>query len=341
MNLYTVDGWINYEIIKNDNAPFIVMLGGRGIGKTYAVLKDIAETNKKFLYMRRKKDTIDKLKMPMLNPFNALNNDGVCNVVTASLGGGIMGFYNAATNEEKSQGDIIGMGVALATFATLRGVDGSIFDIVLYDEAIPEKTERPIKGEEEGFLNCVESLNRNREICGKPPLKFMILSNSNDLNAPILRALNCVDALDKMIRSGKNHILLHDGNLSIYRYLDSPISKKKKQTSLYKIAANEEFEQMALQNAFSPSNYENVVSRPLAEFKPLVSIGNITIFEHKAHAEYYVVRGIKSEKQFTFYKQSLTAFRREYWFLKTAYYNRIVFYATAPAKIEFEKAVEV
>jgi len=343
MNLYTKDGWINYDIIKADKTPFILMLGGRGIGKTYAVLKDIVETDKRFLYMRRKKDTIDKLKLPMLNPFNELNNDTGKPIIIDSFGNGLAGFYHAELIDEvlKPVGEQVGIAVSLASFATLRGISGALFDLVVYDEAIPEKAERPFKGEEEAFLNAVESLNRNRELTGKSPLKFLILSNSNDLNAPILRALNCVGDLDKMIRTGKNHVVIHDGALSIYRYLDSPISAKKKQTALYKIANNEEFEAMALSNKFSPSNYENVEPRPLAEFNPLVSIGGITVYEHKSRPEYYVIPGHKAREVYTTYKQSLVSFRRNYFYLKTAYFSRIVYFSTAPAKIEFERVLDV
>jgi hypothetical protein len=94
---------------------------------------------------------------------------------------------------------------------------------------------------------------------------------------------------------------------------------------------------MALSNEFSASNYENVQPRNLKEYRPLVSIGNVTVYESKGDLDYYVVGGVKAEKVYTLLPNSQKAFIRKYWYLKEAMLTQRVFYATAPVKIDFEK----
>ena len=47
---YTADGWINaYDVLDNP-ATFCVLVGGRGIGKTFGILKAVLEREEKFIY---------------------------------------------------------------------------------------------------------------------------------------------------------------------------------------------------------------------------------------------------------------------------------------------------
>ena len=87
---------------------------------------------------------------------------------------------------------------ALSTFSNLRGFDGSNIKILLYDEFIPERHERLIKNEADAFFNVYETINRNRELQGGPPLIALCLSNSNSLASPIFTALNLVKTLERM-----------------------------------------------------------------------------------------------------------------------------------------------
>ena len=43
MNLYTADGYADMSAIYNIDVPFIFVIGGRGTGKTYGILKYVLE----------------------------------------------------------------------------------------------------------------------------------------------------------------------------------------------------------------------------------------------------------------------------------------------------------
>lgn len=336
---YNQDGWINAAAVLDDPATFVVCVGGRGIGKTFGVLKEVLDREMKFIYLRRTQAQIDTIKLKELNPFKAVNDVTGSDIVSGSLGKYMGGFWHS---DEKGQavGAPIGLAVALSTVSNIRGMSAEDYEVVIFDEFIPERHERPIRAEETAFLNCMETFNRNREFQDKPPLKVVLLSNSNDLDSPILQAIGALRPLDEMIRKRQSYNVIAGGNVAIYRYLNSPVTEKKKKTVLYKVSNNADFSGMALDNEFSKANYENVGRQDLKQYAPLVSIGGMTVYEHKSERLYYVVDGVKSETVYTLYPNSIAAFMRKYWYIKEAMLLLKVRYANAPVKIAFEKIWE-
>ena len=333
---YTDDGWINAADVLDNQATFCICVGGRGIGKTFGVLKEVLDRNLKFIYLRRTQSQIDTIKLKELNPFKAVNDIAGYDIVSGALGKYMGGFWHS-DEEGKATGEVVGMAVALSTVSNIRGMSTEDYDIVIFDEFIPEHHERPIRAEETAFLNCLETFNRNRELQDRKPMKVILLSNSNDLDSPILQAIGALRPLDEMIRKRQTYRQLYDGEVAIYRYLDSPITGKKKNTVLYKVSNNDDFSSMALENEFSKSNYENVGRCDMKQYQPLVSIGGLTVYEHKSDRHYYVVDGVKSDNYYTLYPNSVAAFMRRYWYIKEAMLLMKVTYQSAPVKIAFEK----
>lgn len=343
MNLYLDNGFIDSSLWYKDSAPFIVALGGRGTGKTYGVLRD-ATTGKygKFVYIRRNDTQLQAAKLPELNPFKRVNADTGSDLMFASMGKFVAGIYHGKPVDGviKPSGAPVGIGVSLSVFSNIRGVDGMDYQSLIFDEFVKESHERPIRNEGEAFLNMYETLNRNRELppLSQAPLKCLLLANSNDLRSPILDALGIVDEIDKMIRKGQMYKNTRNGMLSIYLYHDSPVSKAKQSTALYTVSNSDDFRKMALENEFSMSNYEKVTSRPLREYTPLVSIGNVTVYEHaRRNSEYYVIEGVKAEARYTLYPVDMMAFKLDYSFLFDALLDNRLFYSSAFVKIQFER----
>ncbi|MBO7183047.1 MAG: phage DNA encapsidation protein [Bacteroidales bacterium] len=333
---YTADGWVNSAAVLDDPAPFCICVGGRGIGKTFGTLKEIITRDMRFVYMRRTQAQIDAIKVKELNPFKAVNDVCGYDIVSGPLGKYMGGFWHS-DKDGKAVGPSIGVAVALSTVSSIRGLSVEDTPVCVFDEFIKESHEKRSKNEDSAFLNCVETFNRNREFQGKPPMKFILLSNSNDMDSAILDALGALRPLDEMIRKRQNYRVIHDGALAIYRYIDSPISDKKKNTVLYKISKDGDFAGMALNNEFSQSNYENVKRCDIKQYFPLVSVGGMTVYEHKSERLYYVVDGIKSQNVYTTFPNSLKSFVRRYWYIKEAMLLMKVNYSSAPVKIAFEK----
>ena len=184
MGLYLNDGWINASALINCPAPFVVAVGGRGIGKTYGVMRELLFRQKPFIYLRRTQVQIDACKVQELSPFAAICRDENRYIESRTISKYVAGFVEVCGDMETLRA----IGLALSTFANVRGFDASGYEYVVFDEFIPEKHERPIPYEGDAFLNVLETVNRNRELQGREPVKVIMLSNANKLDSPILQA---------------------------------------------------------------------------------------------------------------------------------------------------------
>ena len=338
-DMYTDEGWIDAEKVINCKEPFAVAIGGRGIGKTYGILKTLYEKHIPFIYMRRTQTQLDAVTIQPLNPYNQICRDTGVNIISQKISKHTVGFYNAGVNEKGAavaEGDPFALGISLSTFSNIRSLSAENYEVLFFDEIIPERHERPIKEEGLAFANVLESIGRNRELQNKPPLKVILATNSNTINGKILEALGCIDIIDSMARKGQFFKSVN-GLIAIFRYIDSPISERKKNSALYQIVKNDDFQGMAINNAFSQSDYENVKVKPLAEYNPLCSYGNSTVYKHKSKREYYCTTGVKAE-HYDKLPLSTKAFQRKFFYLYGAILDKRVYYQTASVKIEIEGA---
>lgn len=338
--LYTKSGWINAELLLDCPEPFVVALGGRGIGKSYSILQELLHRGTPFVYMRRTQTQLDAITVPQLNPYNQIAADEGIHIISQKLSKHTAGFYRGVLNDEGEvvpDGAPFAVGIALSTFASVRSLSAEGYEVLFFDEIIPERHEHPIKEEGLAFANVLESLNRNRELQGRKPLKVILVSNSNTINSKILEVLGLLDIVDSMNRTNSYYKSV-DGLVAVFRYIDSPVSKKKESSSLYRVIQNEDFRGMALDNEFSSSDYENVQSRPLAEYYPVCSYGNCTVYRHKSRLEYYVIKGVKATDTYDKLPLSKKAFNRKYFYIWGAIMDKRVYYQSASVKMEIEGA---
>lgn len=332
--LYTDKGWINAELLLNSPEAFVIAIGGRGIGKSYSIMYELYKRQIPFIYMRRTQTQLDAVTIPPLNPFNQIAQDHHLSITAEKLSKHTVGFYDTTTEEAQ---DPFAIGIALSTFSSIRSLSAEKFEVLFFDEIIPERHEKPIKEEGLAFANVLESLNRNRELQHRKPLKVILATNSNTINSKIIDTLGC---LDTIVTMSKNHQFYKSvkGMVAIYRYIDSPISEQKRNSVLYQVINNQDFSDMALDNEFSKSDYENVQSKPLQEYNPICSYGNTTIMKHKSKREYYCISGVKAPEHFEKLPLSTKAFQRKYWFVYGAILDKRVYYQNASVKIEIEGA---
>lgn len=292
MNIYNKDGYLDFPKIRKLPFPFIIITGGRGTGKTYGALQDTIEQGEKFILMRRTQTEMDVLATPNLNPFRKLNRNNGWNYAVEKQGKYTGAIYEYAADESGNfsvAGDAVGLTVALSTISRIRGFDASDCGILLYDEFIPESTARPIKDETSAFLNAYETINRNRELEGRRPLKCICMANSNRLDNPLFLGLGLVTKADEMQQKKQTVCILEKRGIVLVNMEDSPISAAKQNTALYRAAAGTEFSQMALSNTFiGESERGAIISRPLNEYNPICAIGEICIYKHKRKREFYV-----------------------------------------------------
>ena len=226
--------------------------------------------------------------------------------------GGIISFRN-----QDKAGELYAVGVALSVVANVRGIDFSDYDYIVFDEFIASIGERPIKNEFSAFLNFYETVNRNRELEGKQPVKCIMLGNANTLINPYFSAWHFMQTAVRMITGNQMVWRSPDNSRMIVMLLHSPISERKRKTALYQ-NASEDFITMALDNAFR-TDETNIKSEPLTEYNHIVSVGEIGIYRHKSERKYYVSSTQAKTPYYDSFGIGLKMFQQDYCMLRVHY----------------------
>lgn len=290
MLLYDEQGHLNFRAIRDLPQPFVIVVGGRGTGKTFGALLTSVEDHVFFAFMRRKQTQLDIISKPEFSPMKPVCRFTGWQITTAPIAKGLSGYYRYEVENERQKltGAPIGLNVALSTVANIRGFDASEIRLLIYDEAIPEKGETPLPHEYDKLMNCYETINRNRELEGNPPLKLVCLANANKQTAPILEGLRLVDVLDRMDQKGQSVYFDNRRGLALIKLRDSAISAAKADTALYRLTAGSAFADMAIGNSFAYEDRGRIRSLPLREFIPVAFVGELALYQHKSSPMLYV-----------------------------------------------------
>lgn len=290
LNLYDASGWVDIPSIRfymrQRCLPFLFCFGGRGIGKTYGALLDARSESVKndsgFVYLRRTQTQADMCAKPELSPFKQIDTDHAFLTEVRPITKYTSGFYN-------EDGKLLGYTAALSTLSNIRGVSMQPFvDLIIYDEFIPERHERPIKHESDALFNAYETIARNVELSGKEPVQLCCYANANDVGNPIFTGLGIVNIVHKMNRDNRQVWEIPDRGILIINLDNSPVSVRKADTALYRLTKGSGFSEMALHNTFQNAAESEYRSVPLSECKPVVSVGELTIYEHKSNGSFFV-----------------------------------------------------
>ena len=327
IELYEKSGYINMPDIIEAGYPFTFVTGARRTGKTYGALTYALENKIRFIYLRRTQTEIDVCKSADLSPFKNINK----NILTRNLAKGVIGFVDTANDDQ-----LIAPGMALTTLHNVRGISGDDYSMIIYDEFIPEKIARPIKGEFDAWSNTYETLNSNRELYGQEPMQFLCLANSNAAANPIFMGLGLVQTLEKIKREHRSFWSDERRGILIVNAENSPISQKKKKTALGKLTAGTDFAAMAYENEYAFDDWSNIESRSLKEYRPDTTVGEITIYRHKGRREYYVTQHQSgSPIVYGSNEREIEAFSRSANRFRTAYLDGVMWFENYLAKILF------
>ncbi len=300
----TKSKYLNIYDYENPKYPFQVFIGGRGCGKTYSALTGAVEKHqkegKKFVFMRRTGQELELL-MDMqskegFNPFKPINAALGTNIGIKQLRKDIGGIYQRTYGNvgTKDAGKLMyeenyGYAVAVTTIKNIRGIDFSDCDLIIYDEFIPEKHVHKITGEGIALLNAYETMNRNRELEGKPAMAMYLLANSNDIYNEIFKELHLVNIAERMQAKGEQDKYFHDRGLAIHIIKDNEeFREEKSNTALYKLSKGTNFYDMSLNNEFAFNDFSLTGYRNLKGYQPICAFGEAYIYKHKGKDEMYV-----------------------------------------------------
>lgn len=249
--IFTECGYV--EIEDEDLRNLSVLFGGRGIGKTYSILKNrilnaLNDSNQKFIWMRDSAEVCKKIAAGNSLASPICQNEPEMPQITLEKKEGNYCFTADAKSENEAT---IGYLMALSTFHNARGVNYDDVSVIVWDEFQPEEGVITKKHQGQIFLNAYETVNRNRELEGRPPVQIIFLSNANDVYSDVLEDLGISGLIEKMIFDGTKSFKNDD--LWIEFLSSEAFFEQKKDTFIYRISTNEKFKNMALNNKFNNS----------------------------------------------------------------------------------------
>ena len=289
LDLYTAEGWVNYpalfDLAYKRKIWLFVLLGPRQVGKTYGINKEVLERGLNFIYLRRTDKEFKTIcASPKLNPFTKYKDLGFD--IDIAKSGPIT--YSIGEYETTDSGKVKilkerGVGLTLSNIASIRGFDGASFTDIVFDEFIPEKIVIHRKAEGDAMLNAYTTINGNRELEGKPPLRLWLLANAFDIQSPILDAFGLVPILEKLMRTGKEYTVTDTGICLVY-FKSKKVIDKRRQTALMKhlqqtsSSGAQEFLAMALDNKFAYDRLEMVQPKDIRGWKPHIKMCGLFVY---------------------------------------------------------------
>lgn len=284
INLYTPEGWLDMSAPAKTGAWLIVYVGARQVGKTYGTLKELLDNDRYMLYLRRTREELEAISTADdLNPFLAMQAEGYnIDLFKTSANTWMIGDVDV-TADTKRATNSRGVAMPLNYIAKMRGFNGARFTDILLDEFIPERAVRRSKNESDTILNLYTTVNGNRELDGKPPVRFWLLANAFDLLDPILQAYGLQTDFERLERRGEEYKLLK-GGVFIALPHSKKITDKRRDTAqnafLRRKGAGGQFLSMSLDNSFVYSKSDLIRPRSIKGHRPLARIGGVYLYDN-------------------------------------------------------------
>lgn len=330
VNLYLGNHYLDMGAIIKAPYPFIMVISGRGGGKTYGSLLYCIENKVKFLYLRRTKTILELITDPRYQPFKRINTD-TGRDIRSEYGKGIGSFTDGET------GELVGYAAALSTIANIRGFDGSDIELIIWDEFIPEPGERVTFNQLSAFYHAVETIGRNRELEGRPSVKSILLSNSDLIYSDVISGLGIGEQLYQMQQTETEILEASPELLLIMPKLDD-FREQKADTALYRLAAGTAFSSVALDNSFAIEDRRLIGKKDLRQYKPVCSVSGITFYKAKAGGSWYASRHRSgSPKDYEDTDADIRRFRREQTAVFLAFSRRKLFFQDVDVQTRFRE----
>lgn len=328
--LYTPDGWLNFDYIASRGAWLNVIIGSRQVGKTYGTLLYMLKNNLQHVLLRRTTEEVETISAtPELCPYKIFepnfhvgffkSGSKICRISDYSID------EDGKSKEEYQRGIV----TSLAQVSHIRGFNGSMFSELVFDEFIPEKGVISRKTDGDAFLNAYVTINGNRELQGKKPLRVWLLANTNNINSPILEALNITDDILTMRRKNREELLTGNGVLIVQPQSVNIMDQRKQTAIMRQIDDKSDFYGMAIENRFSYDESEYIKTMSITGMLPVWSYDD-NIFCWEYGGGYYICRAkFKTPARYR-YSRSRTDRERlynDFGFMKPYYYAGVISFA--------------
>lgn len=226
--------YYNYNKVISYNALLNILIGSRGVGKTFGaselVVKDFIKNGNEFVYLRRYKTELSK---SMSKFFKALIQENKFPDDKLDVKGNT--FY---IND-----NVAGYGVTLSTAQQLKSSNFPKVKTIIFDEFLIESGQgHYLKNEVDIFLGLIETISRMRNV------RVFMLANAVTEANPYFLYFDLTLPYNNDIRTFKNGLIL-------LQYMNNPeYIEAKKKTRFGKLVSGTDYEDYAINNNFADNN---------------------------------------------------------------------------------------
>lgn len=269
-----------YSLVRDTNYNVYIIIGGRRLGKTFSMLSGLIRDKVQHLYLRRTDADLEVCFTAKKNPYKAVSRETFKDIRLYHKGKDT----NIVEFEDEEPVYYYGIGASVSTSGSVRGADMEDIDIMLYDEFINLKPVNTIrKYEGQLFLDLYDTVNNDRDLKGKKPLKAVLLSNANHIDDTLLRTLGLTHIVYTMIMN--NESVWHDMERGIYMALlpnDNAITERRRCGAIGRLTQGTSYARMAMENEFVGSYLYDIKEKiDMRAYYPLCAYNDIYFYVNK------------------------------------------------------------
>ena len=269
------DGYyhIGKDVEEHPECTVFIVWSPRGPGKTYGALRYPYRMGFLTAYMKRTVEDVNTICEYAgdvdfdPSPWKPLNRDFGTNVKPQLLKKGLGVFYNA-DSEGKAIGKPVNYIMALSKMKTIKGMDMSEVEWMIFDEFIPQAGEIVRHAEGEMLLDLYMTLNRDRQKRHRPPLKLIMFANAEQISTPVTNELEVVDLMAEMEAKGLSTYI--DKKRGIFlRHItqeDYPMSEDEK-NGMYSVMKGTAWFDKAFGGSFANNDFSAVCDMSLKRMR--------------------------------------------------------------------------
>lgn len=259
------DGYyhIGKDIQDHPDCWLYVVYSGRGPGKTYGALRYAAAHDIPIVYAKRTKRDVNFICKAGeygidRSPYAPLNRDFGLNIDGKLIDDGIGMFGHF------DEGELIGKPMAyVLSFNGVKDIKGfelSFVEWLVLDEFVPQLGEKVSSQEGEMLLSMYMTISRDRQARGRPPLKMILFSNTDNISTSITNELDIVDHMAEMQAVGINELELKNRGIYIHHLTpeEFPVLQHQKD-GIFKGMAGTPWAEKNLGGLFSSNDFTNVM----------------------------------------------------------------------------------
>ena len=273
------DGYyhISKDFLEYPDAVIYIIWSRRGPGKTYSALR-YPYGKFKTLYIKRTNIDVKTIceytgsEEFDPSPWKPLNRDFGLNVKPKLIKDGIGAFLNSDESGNPS-GEVINYLCSLNAIKTIKGMDLTEAEWIIFDEFIPQPGEVVRQSEGKMLLNLYETVNRDRRKRGRPGLKLILLANAEEISTPVTNTLEVTDTIAEMQMKGIHKF--YDANRGIFFHHISqeevPLVEMELR-DMYRVMKGTAWGDMAYGGEFANNDFSNVVDMSIKGMKCMLGI---------------------------------------------------------------------